>query len=388
MKEKRVSFIFPFAAYIGTVLGVGLYSLPYVMSQSGVWVFLFFLILVGFLVYMVNMMFADVVIKTPTKERFLGYIGQYVGKKTEKVFAWVTIAGFWGTFLVYLLVWGQFAHTVFGSMFSLSPIQYSLILFFLTFVIIFKGGRTVETVDIIMLTVVVVLFIILFILGAQEFEYVITVPENTLGYILPYGTIMFAMWGAGVIPEVVNQLRDQPEKARKLIRFGKIIPLSIALIFSLIVVGVSGTFTSKEAFEGLRNFMSPTASIIGSLIGMITIALAYNNLGWVSKSMLMKDLGFSRVKALSIILLPPLVLMGIGVHDFVVVMSISGAVFLALQGLMIFQLYQKARNGSSDSSVHILKRRIPKQLISLGVILFIIGVIIEIGLVVYEQCMT
>lgn len=385
MKEKSAPFFLPFAAFIGTVFGVGLYSLPYVMSQSGIWIFLLFLIIVAALVYFVNIMFADVIIQTPVKDRFLGYVREYVGPRAEKVFAWVTIIGFWGTFLVYLLVLGEFAHTVFGSVFSFSPVFYSLLFFIVTAFIIFRGGRAVEKTDVVMLFVATLLLVLLFVLGRGSLSYIISRPANTLGAILPYGALMFAMWGAGVIPELVNQLRSSPQHVKKLIRLGLIAPVVVAFCFSLFIVGMSGSGTSQEAFAGLSERIGSTAAIVGSCIGMITIGLAYTNLGWVSRKMLMLDMSMSRLRSMGIILLPPLLLLLVGLHNFVLVISIIGAIFLAFQGLMIFQLYYRAHFFSNRTKPHLFKHVIPKKLLVIGVILFSLGVILELSIVVYEQ---
>jgi amino acid permease len=388
MKQKRIMFLFPLSAFIGTVFGVGLYSLPYVMSRSGVWLFLFYLIVVGLLVYLVNAMFAEVAIQTPIKERFLGYIGQYIGKRTERIFGWITVVGFWGTFLAYLLVWGQFAHNVFGKALHLDPVHFSIIFFAFTFFIIYKGGRTVEAVDIIMLVAAGMLFITLFGLGFNQLRHVVSVPTATLSWILPYGTIMFAMWGAGIIPEVVNQLRESPNSIRRLLRIGLIIPMCVAFVFALFIVGLSGSETSRESFAGLGAVLGNGAVVVGSLIGMITIALAYNNLGWVSRNMFMTDLKLSHVSAMLLSLAPALVLIFLGIHNFIIVISLSGAIFLGLQGYIIFQLYHKVIHKNGNAQSQILRRAIPPWLIRLGMALFVAGVVLELGIVLYEELLS
>gem|GEM_PF-648498 len=378
------SSIFTLSAFVGTIFGVGLYSMPYVMSRSGAWIFLAYVIVVASLVFLVNFLFADVVLRTPPQERFLGYVGQYFSKRAEKIFGWITVIGFWGTFLAYLLVWGEFAYLVFGSVIPFSPIQFSLVFFILTFIVIFKGGRTVEWVDILMLLGAAVLFAILFVRGSEHLQYFFRSTSGFDGYILPYGSVMFAFWGAGIIPEVVNQLRGEPKRILRLLIIGQIIVAVLGLMFAFFVVGMTGADTSRTAFEGLEPYIGRVGVVIGAVIGLITTALAYNNLGWVSRNIMMFDAKFKKIAATASVVLPPVFLMMLGLVNYVLVMSVIGAIFLASQGFMIFQLYRRSRATMAPDQPSLTKKPVPSWLLTSASILFSAGILVEVGFIIYE----
>lgn len=384
MQQKPVKFIFPFFAYLGTVFGVGLYSLPYVMSRSGTWVFLVSLLIVSGLVFLVNFLFADVVLRTPSKERFLGYVGQYVGKRAEKIFGWITIIGFWGTFLAYLLVWGDFAFLALGSVLPFSAMQFSLFFFVITTIIIIKGGRTIEWIDVVMLIGAAFLFGVLFIKGHAHISEFIASPSSFEGYVLPYGSLMFAFWGAGIIPEIVNQMRQRPKKIIQLLISGKVLVAVLGFLFAFFIVGISGADTSREAFAGLGSTIGRTAVLLGAVLGMITITLAYNNLGWVSRNILMYDVKLKKIVSIATVVVPPLVLMLAGLVNVVLIISIIGAVFLASQGFMVFQLYRRSRMTKENTQPSLTKKPVPSWLLTAASIVFSLGVLVEISLVLYE----
>jgi len=380
---KPVRFIFLLSAYVGTVFGVGIYGLPYVVSRTGIFVFLGFLLLTGFLVYLVNLVYADVVSRDQDNRRFIGYIREYVGNRAAKIFLWINIASYWGTLLVYLLVWGKFAQLIISPGGSIPEIAFSLLLFVLTSIIIYRGSKTVVWFDTIFLVGVLLLFVVFAVIGAQHVGKIRTRIVNASSAILPYGTILFALWGVSIIPEIVNHSRQKLANVKRVIVVGLIFAAVMYVAFALFVSSISGSGTTKEAFEGLEPFLGRTAIVIGSCIGIITIFLSYINLGWSARNMLHFDMKANRVQALALLLLPPLILCIAGLDNLVVIMGVVGAIFLGLNGMMIFYLYFKSKFHLNHGTL-LLTRPVSKTFIIIGIILFSIGVCIEFGSVLIE----
>ncbi|MFA5031106.1 MAG: amino acid permease [Patescibacteria group bacterium] len=380
---KPVRFIFLLSAYIGTIFGVGIYGLPYVVSRAGIFVFLGFLLFIGFLVYLVNIVYADVVSRENDDQRFVGYIREYVGNRAAHAYLWINIASYWGTLLVYLLVWGKFAQLIISPGGKIPEIVFSLLLFLITAIIIFRGSKTVVRFDTIFLVGVIALFAIFAVIGAQHVGEIPTRIVNASSAILPYGTILFALWGVSIIPEIVNHTRQKLANVKKVVLVGLIFAAILYVAFALFVASISGPDTTKEAFSGLEPFLGRTAIIIGACIGVITIFLSYINLGWSARNMLHFDMKLNRAQALALLLLPPLVLRIAGLDNLVVITSVIGAIFLGLNGMMIFYLYFKSKFHMNHGTL-LLKRPVSKSLIITGIILFSIGVCIECVSVLIE----
>lgn len=380
-ERKKAKFIFLLAAYIGTVVGVGMYGLPYVVSKAGAGLFLGYLFLVSILVFFGNMVFADVVVRSERQERFLGYVGEYVGKGSEKFFTVMMILSFWGTFLVYLLVWGRFAQVLFGPWIHVSDLVFSSLIFIVTTAIIYRGSRTVQWFDTFILGAIFILFIVFFSIGADHLRSLALTPLAKSFVLLPYGNLMFAMWGINIIPELVNQSNGDTKKVRRVFTAGVIITALVYTIFAFFVASISGSHTTKEAIDGLQPFLGRPAVIIGSAIGICTIFLSYINLGWSSRNMMIIDLKRSKPVALAIVLLPPYLLLLLGVTNAVVVMSVIGAVFLGLESAMIFFLYHKSLAHNGDA-LGMFRHRIHPVFIYGAMTLFLVGALLELWMVV------
>lgn len=382
-EPKKAKFIFLLAAYIGTVVGVGMYGLPYVVSRAGVGLFLGYLALISLLVYFGNMVFADVVMRSERQERFLGYVGEYVGKKSETFFTVTMILSFWGTFLVYLLVWGRFAQVLFGPWVHVADLVFSSLLFIVTAAIIYRGSKTVQWLDTFILGAIFLFFIVFFAIGADHLRSLSLSPVSQSFILLPYGTVMFSLWGINIIPELVNQSNADAKKMKRVFTWGVFITAAAYAIFAFFVASITGTQTTKEAIDGLQPFLGRPAVIIGSAIGICTIFLSYINLGWSSRNMMMIDLKRSKPVALAIILLPPYLLLLFGVSNAVVVMSVIGAIFLGLESAMIFFLYHKslAHNGAAEG---MFKKRIHPIFIYGAMILFLLGALLEFWMVLKD----
>ena len=62
-------FLYATTVLVGTIVGVGIFGLPYVASQSRFIVGLFFLLLLGVIVTLIHLLYAEVVLKTKEKHR-------------------------------------------------------------------------------------------------------------------------------------------------------------------------------------------------------------------------------------------------------------------------------------------------------------------------------
>ena len=378
MKQKSsLSTLLLLGAYIGTVFGVGMYSLPYVLERSGLPLFCIFLVIISAVVYFVNALFADVVLRSEGDKRFLGYIKEFIGIRTERLFFFITLLGFWGTFLIFLIVWGKFAAIILTPFLPFPALAYSMLLFIITLFVICSRARTIEWLDVVMLFGVCALFVILAIAGFPHMHGLPIAAHGFIGGLLPYGALVFALWGVGIIPEIVNQAHKDRVKVKRVLLWGVIVTALAYLAFALLVASISGGGTTKEAITGLSSILGRVAVVFGSLIGIVTIFLSYNNLGWVSRSMLMHDYGYDRFKALSLIFLPPLVLLLFGITNITTIISINGAVLLGLQGIMILALYTKSHKAPSQK-VGLFNRPVSHRIAYTAMVILALGVVFEL----------
>lgn len=79
--KKTLSIIFAISVLSGTIIGVGLFSLPYLILQVGWFSILLYFVILGSIVTLMHVLFGELILKTPDNIRFPGIANYYWGEK-------------------------------------------------------------------------------------------------------------------------------------------------------------------------------------------------------------------------------------------------------------------------------------------------------------------
>jgi amino acid permease len=90
----------------GTIIGVGIFSLPYITLKVGFPIMLGYFLVLGSLVVLVHLFFGELALRTPDFKRFPGFAKFYLGHWGEKISLVTIIFGIFGAILAYLIVGG------------------------------------------------------------------------------------------------------------------------------------------------------------------------------------------------------------------------------------------------------------------------------------------
>jgi amino acid permease len=66
---------------VGTIIGAGIFGLPFVGSRAGILLTLFYMILVTVVAFFMHTFFAEVILRTKSKLLLPGLTKKYLGKK-------------------------------------------------------------------------------------------------------------------------------------------------------------------------------------------------------------------------------------------------------------------------------------------------------------------
>jgi amino acid transporter len=160
---------------------------------------------------------------------------------------------------------------------------------------------------------------------------------------LPYGVALFALSAASAIPDAVEEIDDK-KKLNRAITWGIVIPIIIYIIFTLVVVGVSGAGTTEGAMNGLSPYLGNGVVIIGSLLGIMTMSLAFMNLGMVLKEIYQLDFGLSNTWAWLVAMIPPLAVFLLKLTSFVSIIALVGGVMCGFDAIMILLMWRRAKH--------------------------------------------
>lgn len=339
--------IYPIATLSGTIIGVGLFALPYVTFKVGLWVILGYFLVLGPLVILIHLFFGELAIKTPDFKRLPGFAKFYLGNWGEKLAYFSTILGIFGALLAYLIVGGEFLTELLSPIFGGGKVIWTLFYFSLATVLIFFGIKAVAKVE---FWGLILLFVVLFLIFLRG-KYLINIENLFIGswkleiknLFLPYGIILFSLWGAALIPEVEEMLRERKKILRIVISTSILIPIFLYLFFIYLILGISGSQTAESAIPGLRNFLGDGIVGLGLSFGVLTTFTSFISLGLTLRKVFWYDLKMSENLSFVIACFFPLILFLIGIKQFIPVISFVGGIMLGIDGILILLMYKKIR---------------------------------------------
>lgn len=372
------SFLLALSTLVGTIVGAGMFGLPYVVAKSGIAPGLFWLVSLGGTVLLVHLMFGEVALRTQGKHRLIGYASLYAGDWAKKLVTVSTVVGVVGALLAYIIIAGDFLHLVFGSFVQVPHFPFAVAFWFCCSFFILRGIQTIAKMELVMN---VALFAVM--AGIFAFALSHVQPANLrlldrAHVFLPYGVVLFTFWGLSAIPEIAELFKNSAEKRRldNLIVWSSLLSGTLFLLFTLFVVGVSGQATSQDALSGLVPFLGEKVVVLGAVFGLVAIAASFLVLGNYLKNSLSYDYGIPSGAAAAFALGTPLALFLLNLREFIVVIGVVGALVAAMEGSLVVLVWSRAKTRGERIPEYNL--RVPRVLIPALVLLLVLGAVLEL----------
>jgi tyrosine-specific transport protein len=371
-----MKLVYAIATLSGTIIGVGLFSLPYITSKVGFWVMLGYFLVLGALVILIHSFFGELALKTPDFKRLPGFAKIYLGNWGERIALISTILGIFGAILAYLIVGGEFLTELLSPILGGGSLFWTIIYFLAGAILIFLGIKAISKIEFwgLILFFLVLLLIFFRAKGLINIENLFLVNSHwslvKSHLFLPYGPILFSLWGATLIPEIEEMLGEKKELIRKIIPLAILIPIFVYLFFIYLILGITGPQTTESALIGLRNFLGDRIVSLALFFGVLTTFTSFITLGLTLKKVFWYDLKIEKNLALVITCFIPLILFLIGVKQFIPVISFVGGVMLGIDGILILLMYHKKIKNQ--------KSKIKNLLVYPLILIFLGGIIYEI----------
>lgn len=356
----------------GTIIGVGLFSLPYITARVGFWIMLGYFLFLGTIVIIIHQLFGELSLRTPDFKRLPGFAGFHLGNLAEKIAFISTILGISGALLAYLIVGGEFLTELLSPIFGGDNLSWTLLYFSLGAVLIFFGIKAIAKVEFWGLILFFLVLILIFFRAKEVINIgnLFLIGNCCVGIMgkleignlfLPYGAILFSLWGASLIPEAEEMLVEKKKLLRIIIPISILIPIFVYLFFIYLILGITGPQTTESALSGLRTFLGNGIVSLGLFFGVITTFTSFIALGLTLKKVFWYDLKVSKNISFALTCFVPLILFLIGVKSFIPVISFVGGVMLGIDGILILLMYKKIK---------------PKNLLIYPLILILLGGIV------------
>ncbi len=342
MKET----ILAIATLSGTIIGVGIFALPYITLVSGFWTVLGYFLLLGMVAILIHSLLGEIALKTEDYKRFPGFAKIYLGKNGERVAIFSTVFGLLGAILAYLIVGGEFLNSLLSPIFGGNELIYTLFYFLVGAILIFFGIKVVAKIEFWGLLLFFFSLFLIFFKGWHliKIENLLITKAPTLKtFILPYGPILFSLWGAALIPEVEEMLKDKKQSLLKIIPVAILIPIFAYLFFIFLILGICGKNTTESALSGLKYFLGDGIVSLTLFFGVLTTFTSFISLGLTLKKVFWYDLGFNKNLSFFLTCFVPLFFYLLGIKEFILVISFVGAILLGIDGILILAMYKKIK---------------------------------------------
>ena len=148
------------STYCGTIIGVGLFGLPYVTEKIGFLPIIFYFLFLGFVAIIIHLIFGEVILRTKGQHRLPGYAEIYLGKRW-KIFSSISgIIGISGALLAYIIVGGKFLSDLIQPYLGGPEVMYLLLYFGIGILLIYLGTKSISKTELIMLFFFFIIIII------------------------------------------------------------------------------------------------------------------------------------------------------------------------------------------------------------------------------------
>lgn len=349
---KSFKYLEAIAALVGTIMGAGILGLPYAIQKVGAIPGVILLAVLGLATLAVNLMFAEVILRTRTRHQLAGYANKYLGVEAYWVKMLAVLFGGIGALTIYIIGEGAVLSALFGQ----SEFIWSLVFFACVSPILLGGIKSVKRADLFLVLLFIAIITVIVVSGGSEISFSNYAKMDWQNVFVPYGAVLFSMSGLGAIVTLREVLRGDEKKIKSAVIAGTLIPLCIYIIFTLVVIGVLGEETTEVATIGLGQKIGPMLLAFGNLFALFAMTSGFLNNGLITMELLMYDLRYSRLVSWLVVCATPLLLFLIGSRSFVGTIGVVGSVTYGISAIYMIFMYWKAKKKGDRKPEFILPK--------------------------------
>ena len=246
--------------------------------------------------------------------------------------------------LAFMLVGGDFLYILVSPFFGGSILWYQVAIAILAGILTLRGVKKMAKIELVVMGVLLFLFLSIILISLPSIQWHNVSEIHWSNWFLPYGVILFALSGYGIIPEVKEVLgnRWQRDFSHTVIT-GKVTIVSLYAFFTLAVVGVTGALTTALPFSCLALIFGKLFAIIGALLGSF-VAVSVSSAASIELQDIFRfDYRLPQKAAWFLSSIFPIALLFLGINKFVDLIGFLGGIFGGIMGIIIVVTYEKMR---------------------------------------------
>lgn len=369
-------FMLAMATLIGTAIGAGIFSLPYIASASGFFPVIGMILILGIFMLYSNLMYGEIVLRTKNNCGFVGYSQKYLGKFGKWAAVFASIFSLYASNLVYIILGGIFLNSLFSGVLGGNEFLYATATFVFAALATYINLSLFSIVESWM-----VLFLVLIMFGIvfKSMPYVNMqnfLTANPSKIFLPFGTVLFSLSASIVIPEMERIMEKDRYRIKYAIGWGTVLYVAFYIIFIAAVLGVTGKSTSEESFIGLSHFMGDGVITLGFIFGFLIIITSYLVTNITIKEIFLYDYKMSEKKAWFVASFIPYIIYLSGLRDFIKVITAAGSFAGGFFGILIILIFYIAKNKGDRKPAY--KFEVSEGFSALMILVYVLGIIYQL----------
>lgn len=368
------NFVLPTSLLTGTIIGAGIFSLPYVFHRIGIVASVVYMGVFCIVLTLMHLMYADIVAASRERHRFAGFARNLLGTRWYIPAIIVGVMQLFLVLTIYLVLAPSFIRLFLPAL----GVGWAALAFWVAgTAVIFVSSRRLALAEFVATLGIVVTIVLI---GVQGIPHALSRPLAAASFdlgslLLPFGAILYALIGRTAIPTLVYYFRDEHgdvKRAKPAIIWGTVIPAALYAVFVIGVLGLSFP-PSPDAVSGLWNVLPAWFMAGVGILGFLALWSSYFAIGRDLYEALVFDISIARVASACAVIAAPLLLYWAGLQDFITLVEIVGGIFIGLEGIFIIAMWRKLHAQRSEkapallSSVPLMVRVVMRAVFVVGI---------------------
>lgn len=337
--RKQISLFEAVALIVSGTIGAGILSLPYAITKVGIPLGVFYIIFIGLLMMGLNLLMGSIAVRTNKKMQLVGFAGEYLGNFGKWFTTFLTYFMMWGVLMVYIIGEGKVLSNLLGG----SEFFWSTVFFVVTTLLIYIGINTIKVVELFLSLGVLAIVLTLSAVSSVHVDIHNWQYMNFADLLFPYGVLLFAFHGTAAVPEAHSILANRDRDFKKAIIIAGLIVMAVYLIFSIIVIGVTGLSTTEIATIALGQKVGSKVFLLGNIFAALAMGTSCLMSGLAMRDSICWDFKVPCGVSTLLVCGVPFLLFILGMRGFVQAIDIVGGVFISIEILLVLLIYWRAK---------------------------------------------
>ncbi len=334
---KNLKYFEAVAIIIGTVIGLGVFAIPYAGRLGGLIPGIALILAIAFLMVLISFLFAEIIIFSGKEKGLVFYADKYLGRWAGRVVTFSIFFGYTGSLVAYILAIVVFSSSLFGLN---DDFFWPIILFFTAgnSLILVRGVRILGKLEAFFSFFMIVSFMVIFFAGISFWQ---PTSTNWAFFLLPYGVIWFALTGESAIPIAIRALKGDEKKIAPAILIAYLVIVLVTISFFVNAILIGDGRLKPDPFLTMSEQMGNWVIYLGSALSLVAVATSFWASATYLKKILITDLNIPAFVSWATVIFLPLFLIFIGVHNFIKVIGLIGVFMGTIDSLIIISIYHK-----------------------------------------------